>query len=419
MLSSRLAEDGATRLTIEGHVAHFMAGFSTATRSGYRWRFRRFAQYMGHRPSDISKAFLSLAKMPGPEGKRKAIGFLPWLRSRGYPMLSGGSGRHGITPFFRHLWKANLIPWSIRSVKEERKGEAWSRCPATYRRLVDRWLGFLEAFELLPATLSKHQCQLLQFGLFLTSRGRTLGKIRYRDAMAWLSAMRGSSASPTTINDRLGTVRRFFSWLRAHGHLSTAPFTGVGPVRLPEKLPRLLSRQEILRVVNAARGVEVKAAVTLLYVTGCRARELRQLRVSDVSLRERSVTYRGLHGPGTRTVPLGPDGTSALRAWVHQRKKDPSATPESPLFVNARNRRMSAPTLREWMSDLGRKAEIGRAVTPRMIRHSFGAHFLSNGGDVMTLRVALGLSTLAAAQSYSRLAIGRLREVYDKSHPRK
>jgi integrase/recombinase XerD len=298
--------------------------------------------------------------------------------------------------------------------------EAWSRCTVRFRCLVSEWMQFLRSLPILPDTLSKHRTHLLHLGLYLRAKRLSLGKVGYSDVMTWLTELRAASTQPGTINVRLSTARRFFRWLRITGHVSGTPFSGIGPLRLPARLPRHLTKLEMSRVVRAARGIRDKAAVTLLYVTGCRTRELTRLNLTDVSLRHRTVTYRGPYGPGARTIPLGSEGFAVLRPLVAQRRREkPRSCQDYPLFVNSQRRRLTAPALQRLVLGLGEKANVGRHVIPRMIRHSFGAHFCANGGDVMTLRSALGLSTLAAAQSYTRLAIGRLREVYERTHPRK
>ena len=159
----------------------------------------------------------------------------------------------------------------------------------------------------------------------------------------------------------------------------------------------------------------------LLYSSGLRVGELTSLDVHDVDLASGWVRVVG-KGNKERYVPVGSKAVSALKDYLPVRDmivaEHPVLSAARPLFLNARGTRLSSRSVRRILKAFLTAANLGRDVSPHAFRHSFATHLLQCGADLRSIQELLGHASLSTTQRYTKVDLGRLMEVYDRSHPR-
>jgi len=236
----------------------------------------------------------------------------------------------------------------------------------------------------------------------------------------YLSYLATSRYSRRTIARRASALRRYFGWLQRAGAIGTDPSHGLSAPKGEGRLPTVLRRTDLDRLLTPLAGdddviaVRDQAVVELLYGSGVRVAELCGLGPSDLDLGRRQVVVWG-KGSKQRQVPMSEPSVDALQAWLDWGRKG-LVTPDSPpdaLFLNRRGRRL---TPRDVRRILDRRA--ASPTHPHALRHTYATHLLDGGADLRAVQELLGHADLATTQLYTHVSKERLRAVYQSSHPR-
>ena len=195
-----------------------------------------------------------------------------------------------------------------------------------------------------------------------------------------------------------------------------------GP-RKPQRLPRVLSREEVARLLEQPRGagplaLRDRALLELMYACGLRASEAVGLELGDLDLEEGMLCTRG-KGSKERIVPVGRQAIAALRAYCRSGRPQLLGTGVQPrLFVNRRGGGLTRQGLYKIIQGHARKAGLSERMSPHTLRHSFATHLLAGGCDLRSLQEMLGHADLATTQLYTHLSANRLKDAYFGAHPR-
>jgi integrase/recombinase XerD len=234
-----------------------------------------------------------------------------------------------------------------------------------------------------------------------------------------------SGLSPTSTARLVAGVRGFYKYLRRAGRLSENPADDLQAPRTLAALPRFLSLEEVDTLLHApdvstARGLRDRALLELLYATGLRVSELVGLRTTDVRLDDEYVQCLG-KGSKQRIVPLGAEAATWVARYLKDSRPVLLRRRESPwLFLNARDgQRLSRLGFWKLLKAYGRQAGIRSRLSPHVVRHSFATHLLDRGADLRAIQAMLGHADLSTTQIYTHVLEARLRQVYDRFHPRK
>jgi integrase/recombinase XerD len=290
------------------------------------------------------------------------------------------------------------------------------------------FLGYLE-FErgLSRNTLEAYRTDLLQFGRWLDEHDLSAATVTGAEVSEWVAALAAGSgkppASPATVHRKTACLRSFYRHLRREGVRDSDPTAAISSPRRGRKLPRVLSRDEIQKLLAAPSGTEPsalrdRALLELMYACGLRASEAIGLEVTDVDIDEGVLRARG-KGSKERLVPIGRAAVEALRIYL-ERGRPPLVRnrPVSHLFVNFRG----GPLTRQGLYKIVRRhaASVGLAdkMSPHTLRHTFATHLLSGGCDLRSVQEMLGHADVATTQLYTHLSTDRLKDVYFKAHPR-
>ena len=161
------------------------------------------------------------------------------------------------------------------------------------------------------------------------------------------------------------------------------------------------------------------AILELLYATGIRVNEIISANVEDVNLRIGFFTCPGEHGKA-RIIPMGRPARKAVEEYIFDARdillKDRKS--ENALFVNYFGQRMTRQGLWKILKEYAEKAGISNKLTPHILRNSFAVHMIQNGADLKSLQDLLGHEDISATQIYLTVTKNRIKDVYDKTHPR-
>ncbi len=304
-----------------------------------------------------------------------------------------------------------------------------SRPSAELARLTLDFLAYLELERGLSRhTLAAYRSDLLQLGGFLDRRGIGVMEARHGDLAAFLSALAADgdgrpAVAAATLQRKAACLRSFYRHLRREGlleHDPTADLRGPGKT---QRLPKVLSREEIALLLSQPRGTEPlalrdRALLEVMYACGLRASEAIALETSDVDLDEGMLRARG-KGSKERLIPIGRQAIAALRTYEQRgRRKLVGNRVQTRLLVNHRGGALTRQGLYKIVQGHARSAGLEQKMSPHTLRHSFATHLLAGGCDLRSLQEMLGHSDLATTQVYTHLSAEGLKDVYFRAHPR-
>jgi len=230
-----------------------------------------------------------------------------------------------------------------------------------------------------------------------------------------------------TLHNHVSGLRAFTKfWLR-QGKLTKNPWTGIPLPRLEKRLPQFLTEEQMRQLLLGPQrllenGTEEpfvawrdRLAMELLYGAGLRVSELVGLNYADIDLAQGTARVLGKGGK-ERLCPLGPVASSVLSRWKESYAKDSS--PGAPVLVTKAHKRLGVREVQRQMKRYLALAGLPMDLTPHKIRHSYATHLLNAGADLRLVQELLGHASLNTTQVYTHVTIARLREVYDKAHPR-
>jgi integrase/recombinase XerD len=298
-----------------------------------------------------------------------------------------------------------------------------------FEHLVLDFLAYLE-FErgLSRNTLEAYRSDLLQFGRFIARREVSALDAQPADVADFLADLAAGDedrppASTATIHRKTACLRSFYRHVRREGLRDSDPTATLSPPRRSRKLPHVLTRGEIDRLLSQPGGTEPpalrdRALLELLYACGLRASEAIGLDLTDVDLEERVLRARG-KGSKERVVPIGQAAVQALRIYLERgRPKLVKGASESRVFVNFRG----GPLTRQGLYKIVRRhaltAGLADRMSPHTLRHTFATHLLAGGCDLRSVQEMLGHADVATTQLYTHLSSQRLKDVYFRAHPR-
>jgi integrase/recombinase XerD len=315
-----------------------------------------------------------------------------------------------------------------------------SPAPPPGAAIEDLLLDFLAYLELERGlarnTLEAYRSDLLQLGQFLSERRVSVLDARHEDLAAFLSRMAEGPApvAAATLGRKLACIRSFYRHLRREGTIAHDPTAELRGPRTSRRLPRVLSRDEVARLLREPRGTEPaalrdRALLEVMYACGLRVSEAAGLELVDIDLGERVLRARG-KGSKERLVPIGRQAAAAVRAYCARGRPillDAGATREAAidaggganlLFLNRRGSGLTRQGLYKIIQGHARRAGLERKMSPHTLRHTFATHLLAGGCDLRSLQEMLGHADLATTQVYTHLSAERLKDAYFSAHPR-
>jgi len=273
-------------------------------------------------------------------------------------------------------------------------------------------------------TVSSYMRDIRQFSEWLSENGVpelvSATQVNIRDYLAYLQDQGKSGA---TASRSLASLKNFYAYAVSGGFLEVSPISSeIHVERGEKKLPQILTGKEVeLLLAQPAcvdhKGYRDKAMLEVMYATGMRVTELISLNVEDVNLELALVKCHS--GKKSRVIPLYPAAQKALGVYLSDvRATMISDISEKALFVNISGTRMSRQGFWKILKYYQAKAGIEKEITPHTLRHSFAVHLLENGADLGSLQELMGHSDISSTQLYAHMINQKIKNVYQKCHPK-
>lgn len=240
----------------------------------------------------------------------------------------------------------------------------------------------------------------------------------------YMTQLKEKGLAAATIARKLAAIKAFYRFMTAEGYMDANPAEVVEAGTKGIKLPRVLSEDEVVRLlsqpdITTAEGFRDRTMLEVLYATGMRVSELISLTLERVDLNMKYIIAFG-KGSKERIVPLGSVAAEFLQQYLE--KVRPKLTHEDRntniVFLAFGGHELTRQRFWQIIRAYGRKANINKALTPHILRHSFATHLLDNGADLRSVQELLGHSDISTTQIYTHLTNKRLRDIYAKAHPR-
>jgi integrase/recombinase XerD len=299
-------------------------------------------------------------------------------------------------------------------------------------RLTDLLLDFLGYLELERGlsrnTLEAYRSDLQQFGQFLERHGIDPLAITPVELTSFVSELADGGAgraavAPATLQRKVACLRSFYRYLRRERMIEHDPAAELRGPRSRARLPQVLSRDEVARLLAQPRGgsptaLRDRALLETMYACGLRASEVIALALPDLDLAVGILRTRG-KGSKERIVPIGSKAIESLRSYLERaRPRLVGLREETRVFVNLRGGALSRQGLYKIVQRHARSAGLDSSMSPHTLRHTFATHLLAGGCDLRSLQEMLGHADIGTTQIYTHLSTERLRDVYFDAHPR-
>ena len=302
-----------------------------------------------------------------------------------------------------------------------KKTAATKRTPA--ENATDQFLGMLRQRNASPHTLKAYATDLGVFAAYVGSKSlREIDHLRIR---GFLSHLYDRGLSKTSVARSLAAVRSLFRWLAREGIVEQNPAKLVATPRLPKKLPRVPTIEEMNLVLDSRMPESASfperdlLMLELLYGCGIRNSELVGINLDDIRMANEAILIRG-KGKKERYVPFGDSVRSALSAYLPTRLKVLMETGKSTsaLLINQRGGRLTTRSVGRIVKKIAVAKGLSPDVHPHTLRHAFGTHMLEEGADLRSIQEMLGHERLSTTQRYTQLSMKHVLAVYDQTHPR-
>ena len=283
-------------------------------------------------------------------------------------------------------------------------------------RYIEKFMRYLEIEKnYSPHTILNYRIDLKDFRKFL---GETrVESVDYLALRKYLAALKERNLQTKSVGRKLSSLRSFFKFLTREGFIKANPILVLSSPKVEKHLPQFLTEEEVTRLIEAVlpkdeRSLRDRAILETFYSTGIRISELVSLNIEDMDFISGVLKVMG-KGKKERIVPIGECAINVVKDYLEKRKKQSTA-----VFLNKNGRRLTDRGVRGIVQKYLRLAGIKQGVSAHTLRHSFATHLLNRGADLRSVQELLGHVNLATTQIYTHLTTERLKNVYDKAHPR-
>jgi integrase/recombinase XerC len=296
--------------------------------------------------------------------------------------------------------------------------------PAAGAQALANFLRALVARNASAHTVKAYGTDLAEFVEFVGPE--ELKAIDHQLIRAYLGQLYERGVSKATVARALSSIRSFFKWMGRERMIELNPALLVASPKLPKRLPRVPTMEEMNLVLDAKMPEEASFAerdrliLELLYGCGIRNSELTGINLEDIHLAQGLILVRG-KGKKQRLVPFGEAARMALGSYLPQRARvleQHRRTAECAVLVNLRGTRLTTRSVGRIVKAIAVAGGLPNEVHPHTLRHAFGTHMLEEGADLRAIQELLGHERLSTTQRYTQLTTRQVMDVYDKTHPR-
>lgn len=289
---------------------------------------------------------------------------------------------------------------------------------------IQKFLRYLEIEKnASPHTLSNYKRDLRQFTDFFNSgQDSDITKVATTKVRSWLAQFISKGYGKATRSRKVSTLKTFYKFLVREGYAKINPALGISGPKKDKKLPRFLDKNQVVKLLETPDGDSLlsfrdRAILELLYSSGIRVSELAGLNFDNIDFISESVKVRG-KGKKERIVPIGRPAVLAIKKYSDKRVKEGCPKDVKAVFVNRFWKRLTPRTVERVVAKYMKKGLLPGHISPHSLRHTFATHMLDAGADLRSVQELLGHESISTTQIYTHITPERLKEVYNKAHPR-
>jgi integrase/recombinase XerD len=295
-------------------------------------------------------------------------------------------------------------------------------------RVIHGFCDYLKVEKgLASLSIAAYTTDIGQFATFLLKHKRTLLNAQRKHVRAFIEQLFANSVEGRSVGRKLSALRHLYRYLQLDQLIEHDPTLNIDSPKQWKILPKALARDEMDALLRSARpGADRQEAVAIaardramlevFYAAALRVSEINGVKLEDLKLDLGYILVRG-KGDKERIVPLGKGAQDALTDYIKQFRPILTKGKSSPLLFLGRGARKLT-RQRVWQMVRAASAGAGRNASPHMLRHSCATHMVENGADLRTVQTILGHADISTTQVYTHLALDRLKNVYQKHHPR-
>lgn len=270
-------------------------------------------------------------------------------------------------------------------------------------------------------TILSYKRDIIKFVDFLSQNNiNKFSVVNKTNVISYIYYLEKAGSSKSTISRSISSLKSFYNFLFYKSIIDSNPVLNVDVPKVEKKVSHVLSAKEIECFLEQPesdnKGLRDKAMLELLYATGMKVSELININVADVNLQ---LGYIICHNNvKQRLIPIGSKAILALDDYIkNSRNKMISNESEKSLFVNCNGKPMTRQGFWKMMKVYAKKIGL-EDITPHTLRYSFAIHLIENGADLQSVQEMMGHSDISTTQTYIKNKTTRIRDIYNKAHPR-
>ncbi|MFA6940308.1 MAG: tyrosine-type recombinase/integrase [Clostridiaceae bacterium] len=287
---------------------------------------------------------------------------------------------------------------------------------------MEKYKQYLENKRTSPNTVLAYSKDLDEFCCFLKKGNTNIKEVKDSDFSEFTDYISGKGYIKTTVARKLISVRNFFKFLYKNDYLSFNPTLKQDIPKTERKIPVILDIEEIDRLLisietDSLKGIRDRAVLELMYACGLKANETVNLKLNSLNLKMGYIICIDSKGK-ERIIPFGDMAETAITKYLDVRVNIEKEKNDY-LFLNLLGSKLSRQGLWKILKERARNADITKEIDLNTIRHSFAVHLLSNGADIKSIQELMGHKELTTTLIYANIKKrNKLREIYNKAHPR-
>ena len=277
-------------------------------------------------------------------------------------------------------------------------------------QVLSEYLEFLDIEKgLAENTLEAYRRDLSGFFYFFCDID--VSEIKRTQINSYIRNLHEKHFSPTSIMRKIASLRGFFKWACINEVIKSNPALTLEQPKVPQKLPKVMTVEEINNLLNQNLTKIQKVIVELLYGCGLRVSELVNIKITDYNLNSKYLECTG-KGSKDRIVPLGKKAVKAIKNFLPERDYNLQKYNKQSkyLLINEHGKQVTRQEVYTFIHESGKR--LHKSISPHTLRHTFATHLLENGADLRVVQELLGHSNVSTTQLYTHISKKRLKEVY-------
>jgi len=276
-----------------------------------------------------------------------------------------------------------------------------------------------------PNTIKAYYTDLNDFKKFSKSNFDNINieDCNYSIIRSWIVELVNNGNSNRTVNRKISSLKSFFKFLIKTDLIKSSPLEEHIPLKQEKKIQVPFSKEEITSLLDSNyfpdtyKGILQKTIISFFYFTGVRRIELIELKESNLDLKSETVKVLGKRNK-ERLIPLLPKISIQIQEYISERNNLISNINHDLVFLSKNGDKLSEKFVYRTVSDYFKLVSSKSKKAPHVLRHSFATHLINEGADINSVKELLGHASLSATQIYSHMSMEKIKEVFQKSHPR-